>query len=373
MADVSLTDVRKSYAHELAGDPRRDDGDRRRRVHRDRRALGLRQVDAAAHGRRASRRITAGEIAIGGTRRERRRAQGPRHRDGVPELRALPAHDACTRTWPTGCASARMSDGRDRDARAARREDPRAGHVPASASRARSRAASASAWRWAAPSCASRRCSCSTSRCRTSTRSCACRCASRSRSCTARLRTTSLFVTHDQVEAMTLARPHDRDERRRAPSRSARRSRSTTIRRPLFVAGFIGSPAMNFLAGQRAGRRRGRWASGVRVPLPAGAAARSAPQAITVGVRPEHLRGGERRPGVPRSRSTPSRRSAPIRCVHGAFGADTLVARVDGHATPEPGDGARLRRHAGQDSTSSTRPRASGCAHDGRMRGASRS
>ena len=37
--------------------------------------------------------ITEGEIAIGGKRRERGRAQGPQHRDGVPELRALPAHE----------------------------------------------------------------------------------------------------------------------------------------------------------------------------------------------------------------------------------------------------------------------------------------
>ena len=50
-----------------------------------------------------------------------------------------------------------------------------------------------------------RRCSCSTSRCRTSTPSCASRCGSRSASCSARLGTTSIYVTHDQLEAMTLA------------------------------------------------------------------------------------------------------------------------------------------------------------------------
>ena len=37
--------------------------------------------------------VTAGAIAIGGTRRHRARAAAPRHRDGVPELRALSAHD----------------------------------------------------------------------------------------------------------------------------------------------------------------------------------------------------------------------------------------------------------------------------------------
>ena len=37
--------------------------------------------------------ITAGEICIGGEHGQRRAAERPRHRHGVPELRALPAHD----------------------------------------------------------------------------------------------------------------------------------------------------------------------------------------------------------------------------------------------------------------------------------------
>jgi multiple sugar transport system ATP-binding protein len=48
------------------------------------------------------------------------------------------------------------------------------------------------------------RCSCSTSRCRTSTPSCASRCA-RDREAAAAPRTTMVYVTHDQVEAMTMA------------------------------------------------------------------------------------------------------------------------------------------------------------------------
>ena len=94
--------------------------------------------------------------------------------------------------------------------------------------RASSRAASGSASRWAAPSCATRRCSCSTSRCPTSTPSCACRCAPRSRSCTSALKTTTVYVTHDQIEAMTMADRIVVMQRRRASSRSARRSSSTT-------------------------------------------------------------------------------------------------------------------------------------------------
>ena len=37
--------------------------------------------------------ITDGDLLIGGERGQRPRAAGPRHRDGVPELRALSAHD----------------------------------------------------------------------------------------------------------------------------------------------------------------------------------------------------------------------------------------------------------------------------------------
>ena len=46
--------------------------------------------------------------------------------------------------------------------------------------------------------------SCSTSRCPTSTPSCAVRCAPRSPGCSSRLGTTTVYVTHDQTEAMTL-------------------------------------------------------------------------------------------------------------------------------------------------------------------------
>ena len=43
--------------------------------------------------------VNGGAIRIGDRDVTNLRAQGPRHRDGVPELRALPAHDASPRTW----------------------------------------------------------------------------------------------------------------------------------------------------------------------------------------------------------------------------------------------------------------------------------
>ena len=45
--------------------------------------------------------ISGGEIRIGDAARQRRAAEGARHRDGVPELRALSAHDGARRTWPS--------------------------------------------------------------------------------------------------------------------------------------------------------------------------------------------------------------------------------------------------------------------------------
>ena len=65
---------------------------RGRRVHGARRAVRLGQVDRAAHARRPR----AGDQRRDPDRRDRRLpagAEGSRHRDGVPELRALPAHE----------------------------------------------------------------------------------------------------------------------------------------------------------------------------------------------------------------------------------------------------------------------------------------
>ena len=65
---------------------------RRRRVHGPGRPLGLRQVHLAADARGPG----GGQRRQHPDRRPRRHrppAEGPRHRDGVPELRPLPAHD----------------------------------------------------------------------------------------------------------------------------------------------------------------------------------------------------------------------------------------------------------------------------------------
>ena len=73
------------------------------------------------------------------------------------------------------------------------------------AGRPSSRAASASASRSAARWCATPACSCSTSRCPTSTPSCAAELRVEIKRLHQRLGATMIYVTHDQIEAMTLA------------------------------------------------------------------------------------------------------------------------------------------------------------------------
>ena len=98
-----------------------------------------------------------------------------------------------------------------------------------------------------------------------------------------RLGVTTVYVTHDQIEAMTMADKivvmnAGRVEQIGAPLELYDRPAN------LFVAGFIGSPAMNFIAG--ATTADGFAAAGVTLPLPQGAEGHA--QAV-YGIRPEHL------------------------------------------------------------------------------------
>ncbi len=113
----------------------------------------------------------------------------------------------------------------------------------------------------------------------------------------ARLGVTTVYVTHDQVEAMTMGHRvavlnfgvlQQVDAPRTLYSAPANK----------FVAGFIGSPAMNLLAASDVGGRAG--IGGVQVPLSdavAAAAGAHPARELTVGVRPEHLQLGSE--GIP--------------------------------------------------------------------------
>ena len=105
-----------------------------------------------------------------------------------------------------------------------------------------------------------------------------------------RLESTTLYVTHDQIEAMTMADKivvlHDGVvEQIGSPLELYDRPAN------LFVAGFIGSPAMNFIKARVDGDQPQTLVtvSGVKILLPA-AAPRAAPGSeIIMGVRPEHV------------------------------------------------------------------------------------
>ena len=99
------------------------------------------------------------------------------------------------------------------------------------------------------------------------------------------LRRTSVYVTHDQVEAMTLA---DRVVVLRDGRIEQMGAPDALYETPVneFVAGFIGSPAMNFLQGRAA-------AGAVRVGAADIAAAGALSGAVTVGIRPEDLLAGD--------------------------------------------------------------------------------
>ena len=120
-----------------------------------------------------------------------------------------------------------------------------------------------------------------------------------------RLGTTTVYVTHDQTEAMTLG---DRVVVLRAGYVQQIGTPAELYNSPanLFVAGFIGSPSMNFLPGRLTG-------SGIETPI--GTIATSDIQRITanaqaaqsngevlVGIRPEHLEDAALVDAVTRSR-----------------------------------------------------------------------
>ena len=106
-----------------------------------------------------------------------------------------------------------------------------------------------------------------------------------------RLKTTTVYVTHDQIEAMTMADvivilKDGRIEQIGQPLDIYDRPAN------LFVAEFIGSPAMNLLRGEVEGLNGSaalRLSDGSALPLPAGADVRPG-QKVVYGIRPEDLR-----------------------------------------------------------------------------------
>ncbi|MCZ4290715.1 ABC transporter ATP-binding protein [Hoeflea alexandrii] len=131
-----------------------------------------------------------------------------------------------------------------------------------------------------------------------------------------RLKTTMIYVTHDQVEAMTMA---DKIVVLRAGNIEQVGSPLELYNRPRnrFVAGFIGSPKMNFLEGAEAAKH-GAHAIGFR-PEHLGISLTEGEWKGTVGVA-EHLG------------------SDTFLHVHPESGGETITVRVDGEFSARHGD-----------------------------------
>ena len=115
-----------------------------------------------------------------------------------------------------------------------------------------------------------------------------------------RLRSTTIYVTHDQVEAMTMAdlvvvMNDGRIEQLGRPLELY--DRPATV----FVAEFLGSPAMNLIAGTVAASEAGPVVdvgNGLTLPIAPGRAAPPGAE-VVYGLRPEHLRFGDGQAGLP--------------------------------------------------------------------------
>ena len=157
----------------------------------------------------------------------------------------------------------------------------------------------------------------------------------------AELGVTSLFVTHDQVEAMTLA------QRMIVMNAGVMEQFGTPEQVYLepattFVAGFIGSPPMNLLEGSAHGTRFESAGTTLTLPAPA-----PRDGALILGVRPEHcaIGGAAPPPGAVaawRLKVEMLEMLGAERLVYGRLGSEAFTVRTDGTATP-PAAGAEVQ------------------------------
>jgi multiple sugar transport system ATP-binding protein len=150
------------------------------------------------------------------------------------------------------------------------------------------------------------------------------------------LETTFIYVTHDQVEAMTMG---DRIAIMNAGILQQVGTPGEIYDHPanLFVAGFIGSPTMNFVPVTTSDSTAK--ASGFEVKLPKSVSAGKA----TLGFRPETLtdRIGEGASAIDMSVDVVERLGSD-QFLYGQVGSDSVTARVDPKMKVEPGNKVRL-------------------------------
>jgi multiple sugar transport system ATP-binding protein len=155
-----------------------------------------------------------------------------------------------------------------------------------------------------------------------------------------RLKTTTVYVTHDQIEAMTMA---DKIVVMHEGIVEQIGTPLDLYDKPdnLFVAGFIGSPAMNFLKGQIKVNGKAGFAGPAGVQLPLSAAPANADGRPAVyGIRPEHFTiaddGAEAEIVVVEPTGSETQ-------VFAKLGGEEIVAVFRERHKFEPGDKVRLR------------------------------
>jgi multiple sugar transport system ATP-binding protein len=159
-----------------------------------------------------------------------------------------------------------------------------------------------------------------------------------------RLKTTSVYVTHDQIEAMTMA---DKIVVMRDGIVEQTGSPLELYDHPVnqFVAGFIGSPAMNFLPGvlrRAGGSARVEFGTGVSLPAPAAAASLADGQNVVYGTRPEHMQLADGEDGVATEVVVVEPTGADTQVFTKIAGVEVTSVFRDRHAF-RPGEMIRLR------------------------------
>ncbi|MEM1343432.1 MAG: sn-glycerol-3-phosphate ABC transporter ATP-binding protein UgpC [Pseudomonadota bacterium] len=152
---------------------------------------------------------------------------------------------------------------------------------------------------------------------------------------------TTIYVTHDQIEAMTMA---DKIVVMQGGNVEQIGAPLELYDRPdnLFVAGFIGSPAMNFLNGRLELNGSATFVSddGERIAL-AEAPGVEDGRAIVLGMRPEHLSLGSGEAGFGAEVVVTEPTGSEVQVV-AKHGADEIVAVFRERFTPAPGERLRL-------------------------------
>jgi multiple sugar transport system ATP-binding protein len=159
-----------------------------------------------------------------------------------------------------------------------------------------------------------------------------------------RLKNTMIYVTHDQIEALTLA---DRIAIMRNGTIQQLADPHTIYNKPvnLYVAGFIGSPSMNFIEGDLTGGADPKFTTKDGIVIPLGTYEFETPPPVgpkpaILGIRPEHVSNGTEASGLPYTTDVEIEIVDPMgsdTLAYAQFAGITLTFRADSDVPLSPG------------------------------------